>query len=149
MGDLRSTWFPMHPTAYGPPKYSGVIWVNRTLSINIGACWLVCTCSRCSSFEGGNSLWGASYSCDAISELHIDLDQLEDQATLQFTSVATSELSLFSSSDDQWINCSAGTQVPLFGGEELMWVEIWIPLVGIFWQFGYNRKSVYGLVETW
>ena len=108
----------MHPTAYGPPNHSGVIRVNRILSINIGAGRLVCTCSRCSPLEGGYSLLGGFLFLRCHFRIHID--QLEDEATLKFMPAAISELSLFSSSDDQWINCSAGTQVPLFGSEELM-----------------------------
>ena len=31
--------------------------------------------------KGGSSLWGSSHSCDDFLGLHIDLDQLENEAT--------------------------------------------------------------------
>ena len=51
--------------------------------------------SRCSPLEGGSSLQAPFDSCDVtFRNYHVEVDELEDEATPQFTPVATSESSL-------------------------------------------------------
>jgi hypothetical protein len=76
----------VHSTTYGPPNRSGSIKVNhifstrtmcefRGLSLGeIGVGQPIHARSRCSPLKGGPSL-------DAHLSLHINLDQLEDEAT--------------------------------------------------------------------
>ena len=46
----------------------------------IGAGWLVCTLSRCPPLKGTEILGGPLILVMPVLELHIDLDQLEDEA---------------------------------------------------------------------
>ena len=53
---LPSTWFPVHPTTYGPPNHSGGILVNQIFSTNhVVIQGFVCAHWRCSPSKGGSS----------------------------------------------------------------------------------------------
>ena len=61
-----------------------------------GSRWFVCTHSRCTPLKGGNILLGAFLIIVMpISRSYIDLDQLINEATSQFTQLEASELSFF------------------------------------------------------
>ena len=72
MGNLPSTGFPVHPATYSPPNHNAGMGVNQIFSAHhvgalgeIGAGWLVCTCSRCSRPKGGISYQTPSNSRNA------------------------------------------------------------------------------------
>ena len=60
----------------------------------IGARRLVCAHSRCSPLIGGSVFKGPVIILMPILVLHIELDQLENEASLYFIQMATSEASL-------------------------------------------------------
>ena len=78
MGNLPSTWFPMHHTTYGPPNHNGNFRVTKYLQPSM---WeprglptrdtcvsrLVHAHSRCSPLKRDSGLWGASNAHSGIT----------------------------------------------------------------------------------
>ena len=80
------------------------MWESRNLPMReIGDDRLVRARSRGSPLKGSTSLWGPLILVILVLGLHIALDQLEIEATRQFTLVATSESSFFLFSCKYWV----------------------------------------------
>jgi hypothetical protein len=75
LGDLPITWCLVHLITYGPPNYSGAIWVNRIFSTkDVGNQVGLFVHVKAIAFRGPLIF------VMLVSGLHIDLDQVEDEA---------------------------------------------------------------------
>ena len=92
----------MRPTTYGSPNYSGgpglQIFSTNDMGTQGIALWrdrFRCARLRCSPSDETIVFGGLLILVRHVSKLHIDLDQLENDATPSFTPVATSESTFF------------------------------------------------------
>ena len=91
MGDLRSTWFPVHPTTSSPPHLVGIWWTGYFQPPmwepgglpmgEIGAC-RACPCPfKVFAFKCRHLSSGASHSRDAHFSITRKLGEVKDEAT--------------------------------------------------------------------
>ena len=106
LGTLPTTWFIMYLTIYYISQslwgiqviciFQPITWDPRGLPLGEIGVNQFLFFLHLFKFEGGNSVHGPSqFSWCMFMEIHMDLDQREDEATTYFTLVATSKLSFF------------------------------------------------------